>query len=126
MSSMVSAKTWRRRKTPSSFQPPPRNLYSGCRERMIDRIKSVGKRELMREARIAMRKINEVHDGKEIPDDDLKRMANAAERIDKRRKARDEEAAAAVAWLKAKRDEIGLAAPAKLLKVDVADLAKVI
>jgi len=93
---------------------------------MIDRIKSVGKRELMREARIAMRKINEVHDGKEIPDDDLKRMANAAERIDKRRKARDEEAAAAVAWLKAKRDEIGLAAPAKLLKVDVADLAKVI
>ncbi len=96
------------------------------RELMIARIKSVRKRELMREARIAMRTINEVHDNKETPDEDLMRIASAAERIDKRRKARDKEATAAVAWLSAKREKVGPAALAKLLKVDVANLGKVI
>ena len=71
------------------------------RERMIMVIRSVGKRELMREARIAMRTIDAVPAGQEVADDDLKRMADAAERIAKRRKARDEDVAAAVAWLKA-------------------------
>ena len=39
---------------------------------------------------------------------------------------REEEQAAAVAWLKAKRDEIGLAALAKTLGMDAANLGKVI
>jgi hypothetical protein len=93
---------------------------------MIERIKSLGKRELMREARIAMRTIGAVWAGQEVADDDLKRMAGAAERIDKLRKARDEDVAAAVAWLRGKREEIGLGALAMLLKVDAANLAKVI
>ena len=48
------------------------------------------------------------------------------ERIVNRRVKRDEEQAAAVAWLKEKRDEIGLAARAKMLDVDAANLSKVI
>ena len=66
------------------------------RERMIERIKSVGKRELKQEARIAMRTINAVWAGGDVADDDLKRMADAAERIAQRRKDSDKEAAAAV------------------------------
>ena len=96
------------------------------RERMVALIKSVGKRELMREARIAMRTIDAAWVGQDIADDDLKRLADAAERTDKRHKGRDEDVAAAVEWLKAKREEIGLAALAKLLDVDAANLAKVI
>jgi hypothetical protein len=42
---------------------------------MIERIKSVGKRELMQEARIAMRTIDAACGGREISDEDLKRMA---------------------------------------------------
>src|SRR5208337_3199675 len=61
------------------------------RERMIERIKSVGKRELMREARIAMRMIDAAREGQDIADDDLKRLADAAERTDKRHKGRDED-----------------------------------
>ena len=96
------------------------------RDRMIERIKSLGKRELMREARIAMRTIDAARAGKDLADEDLKRMADAAERIAKRRKARDEGVAAAVAWLKVKREEIGLVALAKVLDADAANLAKVI
>jgi hypothetical protein len=43
------------------------------RERMVELIKSVGQRELMREARIAMRTIDVVRSGQDVPDDDLKR-----------------------------------------------------
>jgi hypothetical protein len=89
-------------------------------------IKSVGKRELMREAGIAMRTIDAVWDGAEVADGDLKRMADAAERIAQQRRALNDEVAAAVAGLKAKRDEIGLAALAKLLEMDAANLGKVI
>jgi hypothetical protein len=96
------------------------------RERMIALIKSVGKRELMREARIAMRTIDAVWDDDEIVDEDLKRMADAAHRIAGRLEKRNHEHAAAVAWLKAKRDEIGLVALAKLLGVDAANLGKAI
>jgi hypothetical protein len=96
------------------------------RERMIERIKSVGKRELMREARIAMRTVDAVWVGEHVADQDLKRMADAAERIAKQQKARDEDVAAAVVWLKAKREEMGLVALAKLLEEDAANLAKVI
>ena len=49
---------------------------------MIERIKSVGKRELMREARIAMRTIVAALGGQDVADEDLRRMADAAERID--------------------------------------------
>ncbi len=96
------------------------------RELMTERIKLVGKRELMREARIAMRTIDDVWGGQHIADEGLKRMADAAERIDKRRKVRNDEVAAALAWLKAKREEIGLATLAKMLGVDAANLGKVI
>ena len=80
------------------------------RERMIAAIKSVGKRELMHEAHIAMRTIDAARDGAEVADGDLKRMAAAAERIESRRQKSETERAAAIAWVKSKRDEIGLAA----------------
>ena len=85
------------------------------RDRMIAAIKLVGKRELMREAGIAMRTIDAVWGGAEVADDDLKRMADAAERIARRRRKRQDEQGAAVAWLKEKRDEMGLTALAKML-----------
>jgi hypothetical protein len=96
------------------------------RERMSGRIKSVGKRELMREARIAMRKVDAALEGQEVDDEDLKRMADAAERIVSRKKRRDDEQAVAIAWLKTKLKEVGLTALAKMLGVDVANLGKVI
>jgi hypothetical protein len=95
------------------------------RERMIALIKSIGKRELKQGARIAMRTINAVWAGGDVADDDLKRMADVAERIAQRRKDIDKEAAAAVAWLKAKREEIGLTALAEVLSVDAPNLQKV-
>jgi hypothetical protein len=96
------------------------------RERMIERINSVGKRELKQEAHIAMRTIDAVWAGEEVSDEDLKRMADAAERLTNKLQTRQGEAATAVAWLKAKRDEIGLTALAKMLGVDAANLGKVI
>ena len=96
------------------------------REHMIALIKSVGKRELMREVRIAMRTIDGAWVGGDVADDDLKRMADAAERIDRQRGAEDQGLAAAVAWLKAKRIAMGLVALANLLVIDAANLAKVI
>jgi hypothetical protein len=96
------------------------------RERMIKRIKSVGKRELMREARIAMRTSDAVCAGGDLADENLKQMADAAERITSQWQKREDEQAVAVAWLKAKRDEMGLTALAKLVEVDAANLAKVI
>jgi hypothetical protein len=93
---------------------------------MVELIKSVGKRELIREARIAMRTVDAAWDNEVVADKDLKRMAEAAERIVLRRQKRDDEEEAVVAWLKAKRDEIGLAALTKLLGVDAANLTKVI
>ena len=101
-------------------------LSSLDRERMIAAIKSVGKRELMREARIAVRTIDAFHQGHEVADDDLKRMADAAQRIVGRRQKGADEQAAAVAWLKVKRDEVGFTALAHLLDVDAANLSKVI
>ena len=96
------------------------------RKRMVALIKSVGKRELMREARIAMRTIDAVWVGQDIADDDLKRLADAAERIVRRKQKSDDEQARAVAWLKSKRDETGLIALAKMLGVDAANLGNVI
>jgi hypothetical protein len=43
-----------------------------------------------------------------------------------RKQRREDERAAAVAWLKAKRDAIGLTALAKMLGVDAANLGKMI
>ena len=80
----------------------------------------------MREARIAMRTIDAVDAGKDVGDEELKRMADAAERIVRRREKREDDSAAGVAWLKVKREEIGLAGLAKLLDADAANLAKVI
>jgi hypothetical protein len=56
----------------------------------------------MREARIAMRTIDAAWTGAEIANDDLKRMAEAAERIGNRSRQRQAERVAAVAWLEAK------------------------
>jgi hypothetical protein len=96
------------------------------RERMTALVRSVGKRELMAEARIAMRTINAVHAGDDIGDEELNRMAGTAERIASHKRKREDEQAAAVMWLKVKREELGLAALAKMLRVDAANLAKVI
>jgi hypothetical protein len=93
---------------------------------MIERIKSVGKRELKQEARIAMRTIDAVWAGTEVADGDLKRMADAVERIAGCKQKGEDERVAAVAWLKARRDEVGLTALAKVLLVDAANLGKVI
>jgi hypothetical protein len=96
------------------------------RERMITLIKSVGKRELMREAGIAMRTIDAAWVGGDVADEDLKRMAEAAERIVSRKQKREYEQTAAVGWLKAKREEMGLTALAKQIGVDAANLGKMI
>jgi hypothetical protein len=96
------------------------------RERMIATIRSVGKRELMREARIAMRTIDAVREGQDVADEDLKRMADAAERLGSRKRKRRDEHGVALAWLQAKRSEIGLTALARLLAVDAANLGKVV
>jgi hypothetical protein len=96
------------------------------RERMSALIKSVGKRELMREARIAMRTIDASLEGQEVADEDLKRIADAAERIVSIKKKRKGEQMAAIKWLQAKREEMGLTALSKMLGVDVANLGKVI
>jgi hypothetical protein len=96
------------------------------RDQMTAAIKSVGKRQLMREARIAMRTIDAVWAGEEVGPIDLKRMANAAERIAGREQRRKSDQAAAVARLKAKRDGIGLAELAKMLEMDIGNLGKII
>jgi hypothetical protein len=96
------------------------------RERMVELIKSVGQRELMREARTAMRSIDAVHEGQNIADRDLKRIAAAVERIELRMRKLQNEHVATVAWLKAERDKIGLTALAKLVGIDAANLSRVI
>lgn len=53
-------------------------------------------------------------------------MASAAERIVSRKHKREDERAAAVAWLRAKLDEMGLEASATMLGVDAANLGKTI
>jgi len=53
-------------------------------------------------------------------------MADAAARSVSRRQKRDEDVTAAVGWLKAKREEMGLVSLAKLVGMDAADLSKVI
>jgi hypothetical protein len=95
------------------------------RDRMITATKSVGKRELMREGRIAMRTIHAVWQGDEIADKDLKRMAGAAERIAGRKIEREGEQQATVVWLNARREEMGLTALAEMLCVDAVNLGKV-
>jgi hypothetical protein len=102
--------------SPSSFD----------RDRMMALIKSVGKRELKSEARIAMRTIDAVWDGEEVTDYDLKRMADAAERVEGQKRSGEGERAAAIVWLTAKRDEIGLTALAVMLGVDAANLGKIL
>jgi hypothetical protein len=64
--------------------------------------------------------------GQELADEDLKRMAEASERIASQRMKSQDDQAAVVAWLKTKRDEIGLTAFAKVLGVDGANLGKAI
>jgi hypothetical protein len=92
------------------------------RNQMIATVKLVKKRKLVREARIAMRTIDAVWTGAEVADDDLKRMADAAERIVGIRERAEAEAVGAVAWLRTKRNEMGLEALAKMLGVDAANL----
>ena len=61
------------------------------RARMIAAIKSVGKRELMREARIAMRTIDAAWGGGHFTDEELMRLADAAVRIGSRRRKREDQ-----------------------------------
>jgi hypothetical protein len=96
------------------------------RDRMIAAIKSVGKRELKHEARIAMRTIDAAWDGEEVADDDLKRMVEAAERLAIKRRKNDDERKQVVAWLSSRYKDMGLTALAKLYGVDAANLGKVI
>lgn len=96
------------------------------RERMVALIRSVGKRELRREAGIAMRTIDAAHEGRDVADGNLKRMADGAQRIVSREKRREEEEKVTVAWLKAKQEEMGLTALAETLGVDAANVGKVI
>jgi hypothetical protein len=93
---------------------------------MIATIMSVGKRELMREGRIAMRTIEAAWAGNEVADNALKRMADAAGRIASRKEKVEKEQDAAVAWLKERRKQMGLAALSTLLAVDAANLTKAI
>lgn len=94
---------------------------------MAKLIKLVGKRGLAREAKIAMRTIYAVHGGsQDVSDAQLRRMADAAERIEKRRREHYQKAAATMTWLKSQSEEIGLVALASSLWVDAANLAKVI
>jgi hypothetical protein len=102
----------------------PSSLFD--RHRMIELIKSAGKRELTRDARIAMRAINAVWAGDAVADEDLKPMVDTAERIVNRQRVRQDDRVAAVEWLKAKRDAIGLTALARMLNADAANLGKVI
>ena len=78
------------------------------RARMIAAIKSVGKRELMREARIAMRTIDAAWGAGHFTDEELMRLADAAVRIGSRRRKREDQQAAA------------------MLGVDAANLGKVV
>jgi hypothetical protein len=93
---------------------------------MIASIRLVGKRELMREAGIAMRTIDGAHQGQDVADEDLKRMADAAQQIVSRKQKREDGEAAALTWLLAKRAEMGLTDLSKMLGVDAANLGKVI
>jgi hypothetical protein len=93
---------------------------------MIETIMSVGKRELMREARIAMRIIDAVWRGLKVEDDDLKRMTDAAERIVSLRRTFEREHGETISRQKIKRDEIGLTRLAMLLNVGAANLGKML
>lgn len=97
------------------------------RERMAKLIKSVGKRELARETKIAIRTIDAIHSsGDVVSDACLRRMASAAERILGRKAVTDDQASNAVKWLKVRTESIGLIALARSLAVDPANLGKVI
>jgi hypothetical protein len=96
------------------------------RERMIALIRSVGKRELMKETRIAMRTIDAGWEGQEVHDEDLKRMADAAARIaDRKAKLRAAEADH-LRWLSKRCSEVGLTRLASDLDEDKSNLQKVI
>ena len=99
------------------------------RSRMVELITSVGKRELKREAKIAIRTIDAVHnDPQSVSDRDLQRLSMSAQRITEKRRVYLKEEAEAVAWMKIRADEIGLAELARLLELDPAksNLGKVI
>jgi hypothetical protein len=97
------------------------------RERMIAAITSVGKRELMREARIAMRTIDAAHTSdSRLSDADLQRMADAAGRVRNREEALRSEKSSVVHWLQQRCTTIGLGTLAEQLNVNKANLSKVI
>jgi hypothetical protein len=81
---------------------------------------------VMREARIAMRTVDAVRKNEDVSDEGLKRMAAAVERIESRSRSREVKHVEAIAWLKAKREEMGLTGLAKLTGLDAANLGKVI
>ena len=96
------------------------------RERIIALIKSVGKRELKRETRIAMRTIDAAWAGEEVADEDLKRMARAAERVRDNRHIAQAEKTFVLEWLKKHYAAIGLSGLATKVDEDKSNLLKVI
>jgi hypothetical protein len=103
---------------------PPGSLD---RERMLELIRSVGRRELSREAKIAMRTIDAAHNNDpSVKDDQLGRLAEAAKRIRDRREKTVTEEDAVVEWLRRRHEEIGLASLSRELDKDASNLQKVI
>jgi hypothetical protein len=95
-------------------------------EGMRELIKRVSKRELKREARIAVRTIDAVHRGDAVSNAELKRMAGAARRIATQLERASVEQSAVMDWLRKEHAARGLAQLAAHLGVDKANLLKVI
>ena len=90
-------------------------------------IRSVSKRELSREARIAVRTIDAVRNGDApVSGPDLKRMADAADRIRVRKEKASAVQSAVVDWLTREHAERGLVSLARDLGEHNANLLKVI
>jgi hypothetical protein len=97
------------------------------RDRMIEAIKLAPVRRLAREAGIAVRTIEAVRkDSESVSDADLRRMAEAAHRIDAQKAKSMAEQTAAVNWLAREHAKKGLASLALDLAEDKANLLKVI
>ena len=97
------------------------------REKMIDLIRSVPKRELRRESRVAMRTIDAVHDSAaSVNDKYVRRMADATMRIRERGEKLEVRRQHARIWLAQEKEERGLTALAETLRMNAANLSKVI
>lgn len=97
------------------------------REHAIELIKSVSKGALKREARIAMRTIDAVRDRRTtVSETDLRRMADAAQRIRDRTEKLEADAQEVLKWLRRQHAEIGLVSLAQRLSEDQSNLSKMV